>query len=100
MNERDVCAMNERDMCAMNERDLCAMNERDLCAMNERDVCAMNERDLKLMCKEIKSGCGSSIGGMSAWHASGPKFDPHDRHILSWRLGHEKFFIRPFSLFR
>ena len=32
---------------------------------------------------------GSSIGSMSAWHASGPEFDPHFRHIISWRLGHE-----------
>ena len=33
---------------------------------------------------------GSSIGSMSAWHTSGPKFNPHVWHILSWRLGHEK----------
>ena len=33
---------------------------------------------------------GSSIGSVSAWHASGPKLDPHVQHILSWRLGHEK----------
>ena len=26
---------------------------------------------------------------ISAWHASGPEFDLHVRHILSWRLGHE-----------
>ena len=32
---------------------------------------------------------GSSIRSESAWHASGPEFDPHVRHILSWRLGHE-----------
>ena len=32
---------------------------------------------------------GSSIGGEFAWHASGPEFDLHVRHILSWRLGHE-----------
>ena len=32
---------------------------------------------------------GSSIGSMLAWHASGPVFNPHVRHILSWRLGHE-----------
>ena len=38
----------------------------------------------------IKAGRGSSIGSVSAWHASGPEFDPHVRHILSWRLGHEK----------
>ena len=35
-------------------------------------------------------GRGSSIGSASAWHASGPEFDPHVRHILSWRHGHEK----------
>ena len=32
---------------------------------------------------------GSSIGSEFAWQASGPEFDPHVRHILSWRLGHE-----------
>ena len=38
-----------------------------------------------------KAGRGSSIGSdMSAWYASGPEFDPHVRHILSWRFGHEK----------
>ena len=36
------------------------------------------------------AGRGSSIGSMSAWHASGPEFDPYVRHILSWRLGHER----------
>ena len=45
------------------------------------------------------TGRGSSIGSEFAWHASGPEFDTHVRHILSWRLGHEKF-LRPFSLFR
>ena len=35
------------------------------------------------------AGRGSSIGSVSAWHESGPEFDPHTRHILSWRLGHE-----------
>ena len=38
----------------------------------------------------LQAGRGSSIVSMSAWHASGPEFDPHIRHILSWRLGHEK----------
>ena len=33
---------------------------------------------------------GSSIKSVSALHASGPEFDPHVQHILSWRLGHEK----------
>ena len=37
-------------------------------------------------------GRGSSIGSVSAWHASGPEFDPYVRHFLSWRLGHEKKF--------
>ena len=37
----------------------------------------------------IDAGRGSSIGSEFAWHASGPEFDPHVRHILSWRLGHE-----------
>ena len=36
------------------------------------------------------AGRGSSIGSASAWHASGPEFDPHVWHSLSWRLGHEK----------
>ena len=35
------------------------------------------------------TGRGSSIGSVFAWHASGPEFDPHVRHIFSWRLGHE-----------
>ena len=35
------------------------------------------------------TGRGSSIGSEFAWHASRPEFDPHVRHILSWRLGHE-----------
>ena len=35
---------------------------------------------------------GSSIGSVFAWHASGPEFDPHVGHILSWRLGHENIF--------
>ena len=33
---------------------------------------------------------GSSIGSVSAWHVSGPEFDPNVRHILSWILYHEK----------
>ena len=35
------------------------------------------------------AGRGSSIGSVSASHASGPEFDPHVRHIHSWRFGHE-----------
>ena len=37
----------------------------------------------------ISTRRGSSIESEFAWHASGPEFDPHVRHILSWRLGHE-----------
>ena len=36
-----------------------------------------------------ETGRGSSIGSEFAWHVSGPEFDPHVRHILSSRLGHE-----------
>ena len=36
-----------------------------------------------------ETGHGSSIRSEFAWHASGPEFDPHVRHILSCRLGHE-----------
>ena len=38
------------------------------------------------------TGRGSLIGCVFAWHASGPEFDPHVRHILSWRYGHENIF--------
>ena len=37
----------------------------------------------------LSTGRGSSIGSEFAWHANGLEFDPHVRHILSWRLGHE-----------
>ena len=40
-----------------------------------------------------ESGHGSLIGSVSAWHASGPEFDPHIRHILSLRFGHEKISV-------
>ena len=36
-----------------------------------------------------KTGRDSSIGSVFAWYASGLEFDPHVRHILSWRLCHE-----------
>ena len=36
-----------------------------------------------------RTGHGSSIGSKFPWHSSGPEFDPHVRHILSWRLCHE-----------
>ena len=34
--------------------------------------------------QNIPPGHGSSIGSKCAWHASGPEFDPHVQHILSW----------------
>ena len=48
----------------------------------------------------LSTGRSSSIGSESAWHARGPEFDPHVRHILSWRLGHENISttILPLSL--
>ena len=46
----------------------------------------------------LDAGRGSSIGCMSTWHASSPEFDPHVRHILSWRLGHEKISTAILSL--
>ena len=39
--------------------------------------------------ESLRFGRGSSIGRVSAWHASSPELDPHVRHILSWRFGHE-----------
>ena len=44
------------------------------------------------------TGRGSSIGSVFAWHVSGPEFDPHVRHILSWRLGHENISTAIFPL--
>ena len=54
-----------------------------------------------VLCVRLYSttGRGSSIGSEFAWHASGPEFDPHVRHILSWRLGHENISMA-ISLFR
>ena len=48
----------------------------------------------------VRAGRGSSIESMSAWHASSPEFDPHVRHIPTWRLGHENISmaILPFPL--
>ena len=45
-----------------------------------------------------QTGRGSSIGSVFTWHASGPEFDPHVRHILSWRLGHENISTAIFPL--
>ena len=40
-------------------------------------------------CKYWIAGQLNSKGSVSAWHWNGPEFDPHVRHILLWRLGHE-----------
>ena len=54
-------------------------------------IIACTTMGLRVYKKEKKNaGRDSSIGSKSAWHTSGPEFDPHVRHILSWRLGHEK----------
>ena len=53
---------------------------------------------LKIILLTKMTGRGSSIGSVFAWHASGPEFDPHVRHILSWRLGHENISTAIFPL--
>ena len=57
---------------------------------------------LSCMLTIFSTGRGSSIRSEFAWHASGPEFDPHIRHILSWRLGHENIStaILPLPLFQ
>ena len=47
---------------------------------------------------ESMTGRDSLIGSVFAWHASGPEFDSHVRHILSWRLGHENISTAIFPL--
>ena len=61
-------------------------------------TCKFDEDPIKIKCTIDRAGRGTSSGSVFAWHASGPEFDPHVRHFLSWRLGHETF-LRPFSLF-
>ena len=51
-----------------------------------------------IMRPKQETGRGSSIGSVFAWYASGPEFDPHVRHILSWRLGHENISTAIFPL--
>ena len=46
----------------------------------------------------FSTGRSSSIASVFPWHASGPEFDPHVRHILSWRLGHENISTAILSL--
>ena len=38
---------------------------------------------MTLLAHLILKGRGSSIGSEFPWHASGPEFDPHVRHIIS-----------------
>ena len=53
---------------------------------------------LLLRLQSSPTGRGSSIGSVFAWHASGPEFDPHVRHILSLGLGHENISTAIFPL--
>ena len=57
---------------------------------NARVAFVVGCSDLTSFSTIFQTGRSSSNGSVSAWHASGPEFDPHVRHILSWRLGHEK----------
>ena len=50
-------------------------------------ITAINYYELTYL-QYTRAGRGNSIGSVSAWHASGPEFDPHVRHFISWRLGH------------
>ena len=52
----------------------------------------------KLALRWAITGHGSSIGSEFAWHASCPEFDPHVRHILPWRPGHENISMAILSL--
>ena len=58
-------------------------------------VCSNDDPGLTLPLQDqiwslmLLTGHGSSMGSEFAWHASGPEFNPHVRHILPWRLGHE-----------
>ena len=60
----------------------------------------MSAHVLLNLLNELCAGRGSSIGSVSVWRASCPEFNPHVRHILSWRLGHEKIYtaILPLTL--
>ena len=52
----------------------------------------MNEtrrKQPKQFWKIFKRNKALQCDDVSAWHVRGPEFDPHVRHILSWRLGHE-----------
>ena len=60
------------------------------CKYKNRNHCfGVSSSDEKKKLSLMKTGRGSSIRSEFAWHANGPEFDPHIRHILSWRLGHE-----------
>ena len=57
--------------------------------MQSNDLLYHNDPMMNLHGFAFWTGHGSSIRSEFAWHASGPEFNPHVRHILSWRLGHE-----------
>ena len=69
----------------------CQDAQADLCLH-----CTLKILYVLLFC--LLTGHGSLIGSEFAWHASGPEFDPHVRHILSWRLGHENISTAILSL--
>ena len=64
-------------------------NKIDLTITTNSDIISDLETQAGMSDHYDVTGRGSSIGSELAWHASGPEFDPHVRHILSWRLGHE-----------
>ena len=59
----------------------------------DKVICWYTGFTLQTLLSSFLTGRGSSIGSVFAWHASCPGFDPHFRHILLWRLGHENIFI-------
>ena len=73
------------------------LGPRLLSFLNRGQRCLVNSRWSPSVTEQ--RGRGSSIGNVPAWDATGPEFDPHVRHILSWRLGHKKILL-PFSCFR
>ena len=46
----------------------------------------------------LRSDALARSDARTAWKAVGRGFDPHARHILSWRFGHEKNSVTILSL--
>ena len=63
-------------------------------------LCVLSHQQRYSIIIQSAAGRGSSIESVYACHTSGPEFDPDVRHILSWRLAHEKIStsIRPLPL--